>query len=147
MQVNSSTGKLAMYVLRSGIGDLNYDGTGATTLSTGTWYYISLVYSEALTTGALIGYVNASVDKSVNAGGTATLNSTASSTYIGNDPVNASRFWNGVIDEVRVCSIARSANWITTEYNNEVAPGTFETLGTEVSVGGGASTGNMFLVM
>ena len=38
---------------------------------------------------------------------------------------------NGSLDEVRVSSVARSADWITTEYNNQSAPSTFETLGTE----------------
>ncbi len=33
-----------------------------------------------------------------------------------------------------MASVARSADWITTEYNNQSAPGTFETLGTEVPV-------------
>jgi hypothetical protein len=41
--------------------------------------------------------------------------------------------WNGLIDEVRISNVARSADWVTTEYNNQNAPGSFITLGTEIS--------------
>ncbi|MEZ4648027.1 MAG: DUF2341 domain-containing protein [Candidatus Eisenbacteria bacterium] len=37
----------------------------------------------------------------------------------------------GNVDEVRVASVARSAGWILTEYNNQSAPGAFLTSGTE----------------
>jgi hypothetical protein len=32
---------------------------------------------------------------------------------------------DGIMDEVRVCSSARSADWVTTEYNNQSSPSTF----------------------
>lgn len=131
-----SNGKIAMFLLASG--DVSFDGTGTTTLSTGTWYHLALAYDS---TNGLKGYINGALEKSVAANGNAGTNSTFS---IGNDQVNAGRFWNGTLDEVRASSVARSANWITTEYNNQVAPGTFETLGTEVSLS--TNTGNFFLL-
>src|SRR5207247_7727663 len=39
--------------------------------------------------------------------------------------------WSGDIDEVRISATARSAAWITTEYNNQNSPGTFITMGSE----------------
>ncbi len=39
-----------------------------------------------------------------------------------------STFFNGVIDEVRLSNIARSADWIVTEYNNQNSPSTFYTV-------------------
>lgn len=135
-----STGKLAMLIGTGGT-DRSYDGTGSHTLSTATWYYLTLTYSSA---GGLIGYVNAASD-GTHAGG-ANLDTVPSTGAIGKDPVNAGRFWNGTLDEARIASVARSADWITTEYNNQSAPGTFETLGTEVALTV-ANTGNMFLVM
>src|SRR5207249_3228934 len=39
--------------------------------------------------------------------------------------------WNGNIDEVHISTVARSAAWITAEYNNQNSPVTFITLGTE----------------
>ncbi len=136
-----STGKLAMLIGTSST-DRSYDGTGSHTLSTATWTYLTLTYS---TGGGLIGYVNAASD-GTHAGG-AILVATSQSNTVGKDPVNAGRFWNGKIDEVRVSTVVRAPDWITTEYNNQSAPGTFETLGTEVATGAGASTSNMFLVM
>ena len=38
---------------------------------------------------------------------------------------------NGSIDEFRIQSVARSADWILTEYNNESSPGTFYSVGGE----------------
>lgn len=40
--------------------------------------------------------------------------------YVGGD---GTYFFSGTIDELRVSSTARSANWILTEYNNQNAPG------------------------
>ncbi|MHA2100826.1 MAG: DUF2341 domain-containing protein, partial [Candidatus Kariarchaeaceae archaeon] len=42
--------------------------------------------------------------------------------------------WLGQIDEVRVSKIARSPNWIQTEYNNQFNPNNFYSLGNETEV-------------
>lgn len=122
-----STGKLACFVSRAG-GNSSYDGTGSHTLSTGTWYHLALSFDSS--TG-LIGYVNAASDGTAASGGGAANN--GSDLNIGQDISNANRFWNGKIDEVRLSSVVRSANWITTEYNNQSNPNTFESLGAEVA--------------
>lgn len=119
---------------------LFYDGTGSHTLSTGTWYLVHLTYNSS---AGLIGYVNGASDGTVAANGAGNMSGSLVA-QIGRDDVNA-RYWNGSMDEVRASTVARSADWITTEYNNQNAPGTFETLGSEVAVGG-TSTGNMFLL-
>src|SRR3989344_4901571 len=36
---------------------------------------------------------------------------------------------NGILDEIRVSDISRSADWIATEYNNQSSPGTFYAVG------------------
>jgi len=41
---------------------------------------------------------------------------------------------NGLIDEARISSVARSADWIATEYNNESSPSIFYTLSAENAV-------------
>jgi hypothetical protein len=41
------------------------------------------------------------------------------------------RYFNGFIDDVRISNAARSADWIRTEYNNQVLPSTFYTVGGE----------------
>ncbi len=134
-----STGKLALFATATSL--VSYDGTGSHTLSTATWAHLAMTYDSS---AGLVGYVNGASDGTAAANGS--LNSNASTVAIGQDP-SGSRFFNGKIDEVTISSVARSANWITTEYNNQFAPGTFATLGTEVAVSAGASTSNMFLVM
>ena len=39
------------------------------------------------------------------------------------------RWWSGIIDEVRVSNIGRSASWIATCYNNQNSPSTFCSVG------------------
>lgn len=122
----TSANKVAAYINASGA-NLDYDGTGLATLSTNTWYYVVFTYTPS--TG-LIGYVNAVQDGSSGADGN-NIGSNGASAQIGNDSAFSNRNWNGVLDEVRVSSVARSANWITTDYNNQSAPNSFESFGSE----------------
>lgn len=131
MKVNNTGSKLGVNV---GITP-NISATGTTTLSTATWYYVAMVYDATLTTGALKGYLNANVDASANNGSPTNLSTASDEANIGQlGATNPGLFWNGSIDEARIASVARSGDWITTEYNNQFAPGTFETLGAEVSI-------------
>ncbi len=53
-----------------------------------------------------------------------------------------SRAWNGQIDEVRISSVVRSADWVAAEYNNQSSPATFSTLGAESTQGVGITPAN-----
>ena len=57
-------------------------------------------------------------------------------TFSGGNPF---QFLNGVADEVRVSTSARSANWISTEYNNQKSPATFYGMGAELWLGQSSS--------
>ena len=46
-------------------------------------------------------------------------------------PGDPTRWWNGVIDEVRVSNVTRSSAWIQTEYNNQSSPSTFYNVAAE----------------
>lgn len=141
----ASADRVGMFVKSNGklymVATSSYDGTGSTTLSTGTWYYLTLTY---VTGTGLIGYVNASSDHTAASAGALPTTSVAGA--IGRQQSTGTRYFNGAIDEVRIASVARSANWVTTEYNNQFAPGTFETLGTEVAVTPPASSSSFFLL-
>lgn len=50
----------------------------------------------------------------------------------------------GDFDETRVSNAVRSADWITTEYNNQNTPGTFVAFGTETAAGGGAGNSSYY---
>lgn len=120
-----STGKL--YCVIAATTTVFYDGSGSHTLSTGTWYHVAFTYDS---TSGMVGYVNGASDQTIGASGNA--NTTGNAAAIGRQRSTGTRYWNGSIDEVRFASVARSADWITTEYNNQSAPGTFLTMGTEV---------------
>ena len=54
---------------------------------------------------------------------------TAGDLYFGNADGTSTNRYVGRLDEVRISSVARSATWISTEYNNQSAPGTFNIYG------------------
>ena len=118
-----STGKLFGGVTATG-GAVIYDGTGLNTLVAGTWYHLALTYDS--TTG-LNGYVNGVLDKNVAPNGNLSITSPGGSQdqYLGNDPINAGRFWNGLIDEFRASKVVRSADWWVKQFNNQNSPSTF----------------------
>lgn len=62
----------------------------------------------------------------------------------GNDGFGPYDYASGIIDEFRVSSIARSADWISATYTNLFTPGTFATAGTPASPGGGTDTTELF---
>jgi len=126
-----STGKLAVYF--NGGNESSYDpgvygATGSNTLSTGTLYHLAVAYDS---TNGLHSYVNGAPDATVAAAGT--LASVTATTGVGEDVMNSGRTWNGLIDEVRVSSDAKTAGWLLTEYKNQSAPGSFYSVGAEVA--------------
>lgn len=118
-----STGKIAAYFRVVGGTQVNYDGTGVATLSTGTWYHVAATYVAG--TG-LVGYVNGVQDGNI-ANANALDQTAGPGIEIGQDTPFAPRTWNGVIDEPRIANVARSASWVLAEYNNQLNPDTFYT--------------------
>lgn len=92
------------------------------------WHYLVGTYDQATTTQRL--YRNS---------GTAAVTDAAVNITIDNDaidirlatPTASSNYFDGILDEFRLSNIARSGTWIQTEYNNQNAPGTFYTVGSE----------------
>ena len=110
---------------------------GATAIVLNTWYYAVGTFSY---TGAgnfagnwnvyLNGTQNNAATNNFNFAGTATGNFTGATWRLGNN-AQWPNFSNVILDEVRVSNTARSAGWISTEYNNQNAPATFYTVGAE----------------
>lgn len=59
------------------------------------------------------------------------INDSNTNLSLGELPGGAAKF-AGLMDEVRIASVARSADWITTEFNNQSSPGTFYTVSNEL---------------
>ncbi len=110
-------------------------GTGPSTLSLSTWYYLVASYDSS---AGLKVYLNATVELSAAAKGTATNG--AAFTFATESFNVTNRAYDGLMDECRISDIARSADWITAEYNNQGSPDTFFSVDVEQSVGGGGST-------
>lgn len=107
----------------------NYNAAdGATTLSTGTWYYIVATYDG--TTHQI--YLNGSQDGTLTTSNTPDNNGQL---HIGLLPASNPLNGDGTVDEIRVSkNIARSASWILSSYNNQNSPSTFLSVGGEVAL-------------
>jgi len=55
--------------------------------------------------------------------------------YAGNNPILLDRDFDGLLDEIRISSSARSGNWLTTEFNNQVSSDTFYSIGSAEALG------------
>lgn len=75
-------------------------------------------------------YINGSVDATSF---TDSINYSSGGLTLGRYSNAASGFFAGTLDELRVSNNARSADWISTEYNNQSSPSTFYALGTTTS--------------
>ena len=94
------------------------------------WYYIVSVFSDVSTAPKLSLYLNGALvgtDVGVADASTARNNWTTNM-RIGRPGANT-RYYSGLMDEVRVSNVIRSPELIETEYNNQSSPSTFYTLG------------------
>jgi hypothetical protein len=98
-------------------------------LSTSIWYHIVGVYDSTNTKKSI--YVNGVEDASTTTSISAFTTTASSNIWVGLDPGPASPF-AGMLDELRVSDVARSQQWITTEYNNQKISN-FIGIGTEES--------------
>ncbi|MBI5466415.1 MAG: DUF2341 domain-containing protein, partial [Candidatus Kerfeldbacteria bacterium] len=107
--------------------------TTTDTLSTGVWYHLVGTYDGS----KLRIYINGILSKEADASGTP--NDINNELTIGAREYNVSpyfrNFFPGTIDEPRISSTARAASWITTEYNNQSSPATYQTLGSQAANG------------
>jgi outer membrane protein assembly factor BamB len=94
------------------------------TIAAGTWYYFTCAWD-----GSNIRlYWNASNEGTLPY--TGGIGDSTNEFYLGGTP----NYSDGVIDEVRVSNVLRTAAWITTEYNNQFSPATFfKSVGAESS--------------
>jgi len=84
------------------------EATGTTTLSTGTWYYVTGTYDGT----TMRAYLNGTSDGT----STTTFTPVNSSAALALGQSSAGEPWNGIIDEPRVSLGARSVDWIKADY-------------------------------
>ncbi|MBA7688021.1 hypothetical protein ES703_96495 [subsurface metagenome] len=95
-----------------------------------TWTYLVGVYD-----GSYLRLYFNSVDENQTSASGVTINTNDEPVQIGNWTLSSENFWDGVIDEVRISNIARSADWIQTEHNNQSTPSNFYVDGGEETAG------------
>ena len=101
---------------------------GTTVLTTVPWYYGSLTYDGSTVRLYLDGSEEGNWPESaMNAG-------SADSILVGSFPGN--RYFDGILDEVRISDIARDACFIGGQYQNQFDPGDIGTTGKFYDVGG-----------
>jgi hypothetical protein len=108
-------------------------------LTTGTWHYVVMRVDTVSPND--IGMIYRDTSSQTRNPASITAKSFDHTWLIGHDTTYSGRDWNGAIDEVRISKSYRSADWITTEYNNQNSPSTFYTLGSQE---GGATTKRHF---
>ena len=108
----------------------------STTISIATYYYVVATMDTVTTANDAI-YVNGGANVGTyGSAGTppATLSSVTKAFGLGRGPDQlASTVLNGILDEVRVSKVLRSADWAATSYNAQSSPATFYSVGAEVA--------------
>ncbi len=140
-----SMGHYYTYPMSVWVGDLATFGQYATYADPrGTaWHYFVVTFDGSQTsTNRLQIYMDAVAG--TNVGGyypPAAITDPTAATIIGGGNSDTS----GIMDEIRISSgIARSADWIKTEYNNQSSPTTFTSIGSETTSGTAAASNAFF---
>jgi len=102
--------------------------TGATgVLTTGVWYYFNLTYD-----GTTVRLYQNGAQAGTSAGPSGSQADGV--VRIGEFPNFGAEYTNAYSDEVHFSKVARSADWISTEYNNQSNPSGFYTIGAPTSM-------------
>ena len=102
--------------------------TPVSAVSLNAWHYVQGVYDNS--TGTFYSYLDGNLNYS-STGGLPSGNN-ASNIFIGSD-FNAGNYLFGLIDEVRVSTSVKSADWIRAEYYNQTNPSSFTVSNTAIT--------------
>jgi streptogramin lyase len=112
----------------NGTVSLDRSATGGTPLTTTKWYYVQGIYDNS--TNTFYSYVDGKLDRSLS--GAVASGNNGGNLIIGSDFVSGNWFY-GIIDEVRVSNIAKTADWLKAEYYNQTHQTSFTTIGAVIT--------------
>ncbi|MHA2276835.1 MAG: DUF2341 domain-containing protein, partial [Candidatus Kariarchaeaceae archaeon] len=105
-----------------GEGNLEYFGS-LNDVSENQWQYFVLTYDSSQMKGFLDGnQLGSAVSKTIQQ---------RTDDYEIASYNSGTELFDGIIDEVRISNVSRSADWILTEYNNQLNPSNFYSIGSE----------------
>jgi hypothetical protein len=109
--------------------------TGANTIGKSVWVYVSFTYD-----GTIKYHYHNGSEVRTDSGGSGPISATTStSSVIIGAREDGSQNFGGTLDEVRISNENRSADWISTEYNNQNDTASFLYAGTEEATSGSAN--------
>jgi hypothetical protein len=104
---------------------LNRSGTQIMNLFYGTWLLTQWVHIVVVISGNTSTFYRNGVSIANTGTATAAPGSTIGYTIGTRTDANSTTFFNGTLDEVRFAPLARNADWVTCEYNNQKTGSTF----------------------
>jgi len=122
LQMNNNTTGIAFQVTNSG--NVN-NVTSAGTIPLSSWSAIAGTFDSVNHIQHL--YINGAQDSNSLVNNSASIDyGTSQDLTLGiRSPYSPGEEWIGALDELRISTVARSPDWIATEYNNESSPSTF----------------------
>ena len=101
--------------------------SGSSNISTGQWAHIVGSYDGS----TLRVYSNGVQVSSLASSGSIAYSTSKDLDIESRSPYTSAEAVNGLIDEARISTVARSADWVTAEYRNQSSPSTFYSIGNE----------------
>ncbi|MHA1913417.1 MAG: DUF2341 domain-containing protein [Promethearchaeota archaeon] len=106
--------------------------TGYEAVSANQWYHVVAVFKPNDYSKLFLDGIEVAIDTT---GIPPSMNDPALPLRIARrSDIGGTSYVKGIIDEVRISTLARSNDWIITEYNNQYDPSSFYSVGSEVSL-------------
>lgn len=124
-----NNGSVALLLSTTGAGATQVIATADASFSSGVLHHI--VATADIGTDVFRIYIDGAASSTTGSAAVSSLFSSTADVLFSATKVGTDDLYNGVTDEVRISDSVRSADWITTEYNNQNAPDTYITFGSE----------------
>ncbi|MFW9783800.1 MAG: DUF2341 domain-containing protein, partial [Candidatus Heimdallarchaeota archaeon] len=100
-------------------------------VSTGKWYHVVGVFKP---NDYAKFFLNGTLADTITTGIAPSLFDPPIAVVLGRRSQGLTPYYNGIIDEARISNVARSDEWIVTEYSNQFDPSSFYSVGSEQSL-------------
>jgi hypothetical protein len=104
--------------------------TGTNSITLNAWHHVAVIYNKDSIANDAVFYIDGALATSVriDTPSGSMLSDAANGLRAGNR-AQLDRAFDGMLDELRLSSVVRSAGWIATGYQNQLQPATFVTVG------------------